>query len=303
MPPRPSAARPSGCPSAARPGRFPSAAGPSGLPDAAGPGAALAMLAAFLLAGSLLAGCGPAHATAQPPRPAPASASTGASPPASASVRVVPDPPTVPGGDPRGPAGSLRGTGTAAIALTFDDGPDPVTTPKLIALLDQYHVRATFCVIGSRARDYPDLIRLIVAHGHTLCNHSWQHLEDLAKRPYSYQLWDLQQTNLAIQKAVPGVQIHFMRAPGGNFTPGLDKLIGEQHMRPLFWSVDPRDWDNPTYGTGPDMVNHIIGAVEAQVKPGAVILSHDRSQHPDTVTAYQTLLPWLLARYQIVPLY
>ncbi len=216
---------------------------------------------------------------------------------------VVPEGPTAPGGSPNGPAGSLSGTGTSAVALTFDDGPDPVTTPRLIALLDQYHVHATFCVIGSRARDYPDLIRLIVAHGNTLCNHSWQHLEDLAQRDYSYQAWDLEQTNIAIQNAVPGVQIHFMRAPGGNFTSELNNLIGIEHMKPLFWNVDPRDWDNPTYGTGSKMVNHIITTVEAQVKAGSVILSHDRSQHPDTYTAYQTLLPWLLARYQLVPLY
>jgi peptidoglycan/xylan/chitin deacetylase (PgdA/CDA1 family) len=261
-----------------------------------------ALLPALLLAG----GCGPGNRPAAAgPTPRPASPSTSASAAASASPTAAPVPsgPTVPGGNPKGPAHSLLSTGTDAVALTFDDGPDPVTTPKLLALLRQYHVRATFCVIGSRARDYPDLIRAIVADGHTLCNHSWQHLQDLAKRPVSYQNWDLSQTNLAIQHDVPGVQIHFMRAPGGAFTTGLCQLVTQQQMKPLYWSVDPRDWDHPTYGTGPRMVDHIISAVQAQVHPGAVILSHDRKEHPDTITAYQTLLPWLLARYQLVPLY
>jgi peptidoglycan/xylan/chitin deacetylase (PgdA/CDA1 family) len=273
-------------------------------PVRAGAPARAAALVAALLATALAAtGCGP-HSGVAAPRPAPtATSSNPSASPSRTTAPGVPDGPSAPGGSPDGPAGSLRETGTQDVALTFDDGPDPVTTPKLLALLRQYHVHATFCVIGSRARDYPDLIQAIVADGHTLCNHSWQHLQDLAKRPWSYQNWDLMQTNLAIQKAVPGAQINFFRAPGGAFTPALVKLIKEQHMRPLYWDVDPRDWDNPTYGTGPSMVNQIITTVEKQVHPGSVILSHDRAQHPDTVTAYETLLPWLLARYKLVPLY
>jgi peptidoglycan/xylan/chitin deacetylase (PgdA/CDA1 family) len=262
------------------------------------------MLGAALVA-LLLAGCGPGGAHAAAPNPTPPASRASASPTASPSptIAVVPQGPTAPGGSPDGPAHSLRKTGTDAVALTFDDGPDPVTTPKLLALLRQYHVHATFCVIGSRARDYPDLIRAIVADGHTMCNHSWQHLLDLARHPVDYQIRDLAHTTQAIQNAVPGVQVHFMRAPGGAFTTGLCGLIGQQNMKPLYWSVDPRDWDHHAYGTGPTMVNHIISAVEQQVRPGGVILSHDRKEHPDTVTAYQTLLPWLLARYQLVPLY
>jgi peptidoglycan/xylan/chitin deacetylase (PgdA/CDA1 family) len=265
-------------------------------------------VSALLVLLAALAGCGPAaaHSAGSTPTPVPASPSVAASASAGAAaapVAATPSGPTAPGGGPNGPAGSLLHTGTDAVALTFDDGPDPVTTPNLLELLRQYHVHATFCVVGSRARDYPDLIRAIAADGHTLCNHSWQHLEDLAKRPYSYQLWDLTQTNLAIQNAVPGIQIHYMRAPGGAFTPALCQLIAQQGMKPLYWSVDPRDWDNPTFGKGPGMVNHIVATVQAQVRPGSVILSHDRKEHPDTVTAYQTLLPWLLQRYQLVPLY
>ncbi len=263
-----------------------------------------AAVAASALVALLLAGCGPGDPVAAPhPTPAASSASPSPSPTPSPTIAVVPQGPTVPGGSPDGPAHSLRKTGTDAVTLTFDDGPDPVTTPKLLALLRQYHVHATFCVVGSRARDYPDLIRAIVADGHTLCNHSWQHLQDLAKRPHDYQVWDVSQTNKAIQAAVPGVQIHFMRAPGGAFTAGLCTLVESQQMKPLYWSVDPRDWDHATYGTGPKMVNHVISAVQQQTHPGAVILSHDRKEHPDTITAYQTLLPWLLARYQLVPLY
>jgi peptidoglycan-N-acetylglucosamine deacetylase len=273
-------------------------------PRRAAPAGRRRALAGLLAAVLLLAGCGQHGRSATPaPSPAASSASPSASPSPSPVINVSPQGPTAPGGSPDGPAHSLRKSGTDAVALTFDDGPDPVTTPKLLALLRQYHVHATFCVVGSRARDYPDLIRAIVADGHTMCNHSWQHLQDLAKRPHDYQVWDLASTNKAIQNAVPGVQVNFMRAPGGAFTAGLCQLIGEQQMKPLYWSVDPRDWDRATYGTGPNMVNHIVAAVQAQTHPGAVILSHDRKEHPDTIPAYEILLPWLLARYQLVPLY
>src|SRR4051812_3866798 len=184
------------------------------------------VVAVLLAALMSVTGCGAdGHPAAAGPRPAVPSASASASPSASPTAAPVPSGPTVPGGNPNGPAHSLLSTGTDAVALTFDDGPDPVTTPKLLALLRQYHVRATFCVIGSRARDYPDLIRAIAADGHTLCNHSWQHLQDLARHPVSYQVWDLTQTNAAIQRDVPGIQIHFMRAPGGAFTTGLCQLV------------------------------------------------------------------------------
>ena len=81
-----------------------------------------------------------------------------------------------------GPFGSLATTGTAAVALTFDDGPDPQYTPQVLALLREYEVKATFCVVGENAQSHPDLVQAIVAEGHTLCNHSWHHDVTLGSR-------------------------------------------------------------------------------------------------------------------------
>jgi peptidoglycan-N-acetylglucosamine deacetylase len=200
-----------------------------------------------------------------------------------------------------GPDGSVALTGSSSVALTFDDGPDPVNTPKILDLLEQHEVKATFSLVGWRARDNPDLVRRIAAEGHTLCNHSWQHLMDLGKRPLSYQKWDLTNTTAMINKAAPDSPVRYMRPPGGNFTPQLIDLIHQYGMTPLFWSVDPRDWDSATYGHGASMVSHIVGSVQAQVKPGRIVLSHD-CKHPDTIAAYATLLPWLKARYTLIPL-
>jgi peptidoglycan/xylan/chitin deacetylase (PgdA/CDA1 family) len=206
-----------------------------------------------------------------------------------------------------GPFGSMISTGSTAVALTFDDGPDPVNTPQILDLLKECGVHATFCLVGHRARDNPALVKRIYNEGHTLCNHSWQHL-DLSHppattstgAPYSI-VNDLQATNNAIHAAVPGAPIKYFRAPYGAWTQDVINAAKSLGMTPLDWSVDPRDWDSATYGTGASMVNHIIGAVEGAVHPGSIVLSHDNA-HPDTITAYRTLLPWLKARFTLIAL-
>jgi peptidoglycan/xylan/chitin deacetylase (PgdA/CDA1 family) len=206
--------------------------------------------------------------------------------------------PTLPAVTEAGPGGSRRMTGTDAVSLTFDDGPDTTYTPQILDLLKQYDVRATFSVIGSRARDYPDLIRRIVDEGHNLCCHSWQHLMDLGQRPWSYQNWDLRSTVTAIQTAVPDGQVFYFRAPGGGFTDGLVQLAESLGMYSLYWDVDPRDWDSDTYGHGQSMVDHIVSVVKSTTRPGSIILSHDRVR-PDTVAAYKILLPWLTSTFKV----
>jgi peptidoglycan/xylan/chitin deacetylase (PgdA/CDA1 family) len=201
----------------------------------------------------------------------------------------------------RGPDGSVDSIGGPGVALTFDDGPDPGNTPKLLDLLGENGIKASFSLVGWRARDNQALVRRIAAEGHTICNHSWQHLMDLGKRPVSYIAWDLTSTLNAIHTAAPDTPVRYFRAPGGNFTPGLVDLARKYGMTPLFWDVDPRDWDSGRYGFGAPMVTHIVSSVQAAVRPGRIVLSHD-CKHPDTIAAYATLLPWLKSRYTLVAL-
>lgn len=222
-------------------------------------------------------------------------------------------PPTTPGrtppasGTPRppaggtGPAGSTRVTGSNAVALTFDDGPDPVYTPQILDLLKQYGIKATFCLVGFRAATQPDLVRRIVAEGHTLCNHTWQHLLDIGRESPTDIRRDLQHTIDVIHEAVPDAPIKYFRCPGGNFTPILVEIAREMGMNSIYWAVDPRDWDKAAWGSGPAMVNHIISVVEHATRPGSIVLSHDLNK-PDTIAAYQRLLPWLKARFTLLPL-
>jgi peptidoglycan-N-acetylglucosamine deacetylase len=267
-----------------------------------------ALLAAAVT--SLLAGCGvrrPPTATwvgpgvtspGTPAVPAPGASGGGTAGP-------LPTPHSVPGGQSpssgSGPAGSQGLTGSDAVALTFDDGPDPQYTPQILDVLRQHNVQATFSMIGSRVRDYPDVVRRVVGEGHNLSNHSWQHLMDLGQRASAYQNHDLSSTLGWFHTVVPDAPIRYFRAPGGNFTTGLVQVADSLGMASLYWDVDPRDWDATTYGHGQSMVDHIVSVVKRATRPGSIILSHDRVR-PDTVAAYKILLPWLKDHFRVARL-
>jgi peptidoglycan/xylan/chitin deacetylase (PgdA/CDA1 family) len=200
-----------------------------------------------------------------------------------------------------GPANSIIRTRGSAVALTFDDGPDPVQTPKILDLLAKYHVKATFCLIGVNVRAHPELVRRIVAGGHTICNHTWQHSATLGKRSPSAIRADLQRTNDAIHAAAPTAKIKYVRAADGNFTPAFVTVAADMGMTSVYWQVDPRDWAHPAGESSAAHRARVIAAVQKLVRKGSIVLSHDYGQ-PDTIAAYRTLIPWLKSRYQLVAL-
>jgi peptidoglycan/xylan/chitin deacetylase (PgdA/CDA1 family) len=240
-----------------------------------------------------------AAAPAAPTKPAPAGPSTpaGATPPTAATpVPGTPDASASRRGT--GPGFSVRGSGSDAVALSFDDGPDPVQTPRMLDLLDKYDVKATFCLVGVQARAHPDLVRRIVADGHALCNHSWDHSFTLGKDDPEKIRADLEATDQAIRAAVPDAEIPYFRAPGGNFTERLVTVADALGMTSLYWEVDPRDWDQPEDETDAAHVERVVAEVEKLVRPGSIVLSHDFRQ-ANTVDAYAILLPWLTERFEL----
>ena len=170
------------------------------------------------------------------------------------------------------------------IALTFDDGPNPAWTPQVLALLARAHVHATFCLIGRQAKQYPGLVRAIVAQGHTLCNHTWDHDEGLPKRTPDQIRGEMTRAQRAIIDASGGVVPRLYRAPGGAWSPQVEQISRSLGMTPLKWNVDPRDWNRP----GADV---ILGVTLATVRPGAIVLFHDGGGRRDqTVAALAALL-------------
>ncbi|MFB7055372.1 polysaccharide deacetylase family protein [Streptomyces vinaceus] len=196
-----------------------------------------------------------------------------------------------------GPRGSLPGKVPAAftntseggphtVDVTIDDGPSPAWTPKVLAVLAQNHVKATFCMIGENAAKYPALVKEVAAAGHRLCDHSVDHDMTMDKKSVAYQEGEILGGQALVNKAAGGPKAMYYRAPGGAFTPASRQVAAEHGLRPLNWDIDPRDWSRP--GTA-----NIIAAVKEQVHNGPIVLFHDgggdRSQ---TVAALQKLLPW-----------
>jgi peptidoglycan/xylan/chitin deacetylase (PgdA/CDA1 family) len=256
------------------------------------------------------------HAGAEPSAPPPATkAPSPSSPPGPSATRPPTTPPSTaaagptktpedgyrirPPGNGHGPAQSVTRTAGTDVALTFDDGPDPVNTPALLQILREHHVHATFCMVGFRVRDRPDLVRQIYADGHTLCNHSWQHLTDLAKRDPSYIDWDLRHTNDMIHAAVGAdAPIKYFRAPGGNFTASLVAKATALGMSSIYWDVDPRDWDHQPDRSRSAHISRVISQIKSQIRQGSIVLSHDNGQ-PDTIVVYRTLIPWLQQHFTL----
>ncbi|OJF10335.1 polysaccharide deacetylase family protein [Couchioplanes caeruleus] len=254
------------------------------------------------------AGAQPSSSVSAPPAPA-SPPSSGPAP--SSRPGSPPGPATSPGptekGTPEhgkvhhgGPANSHIKTGGAGVALTFDDGPDPVQTPRLLDLLKKNGVKATFCLVGMQAAEHPELVRRIVREGHALCNHTWRHNLTLGKEKPAKIRADLEKTNNAIRAAVPDAPIKYMRAPGGNFTPRFVTEASRLGMTSIYWQVDPRDWEHHGESSGEHQAK-IIREVKRHVGKGSIVLSHDNAQ-PDTIAAYASLLPWLKKRYQLIAL-
>ncbi|WP_051393334.1 polysaccharide deacetylase family protein [Glycomyces arizonensis] len=168
-----------------------------------------------------------------------------------------------------GPMGTRNHTGSDAVALTFDDGPNPDWTPKVLGELRERGVKATFCVIGAYAEAYPDLIADIVHDGHTLCSHSWYHEMDLGQRSEEEIRANLQRTNDAIEKAAPGAEVEYFRQPGGKWTDRVIRVAADMGMESLHWAVDPSDWDHDT--TEAQIRDRVLDHAE----PGSVVLLHD----------------------------
>jgi peptidoglycan-N-acetylglucosamine deacetylase len=176
--------------------------------------------------------------------------------------------------------------GAQAIALTIDDGPDPRWTPPVLNVLRRYGITATFCVVGRQVAQYPGLVRAISAEGHILCNHTYTH-SDLAKLPQDQIRQQIERTSDAIARATGGHVPGLFRAPYGAWSQPVFTLCEQMNLRPVDWSVDPRDWARPG-------VSHIVRTILAQTRPGSIILEHDGGgNRAQTVTALGEVLPQL----------
>lgn len=169
-----------------------------------------------------------------------------------------------------------------AVALTFDDGPHPEITPRLLDLLSEHQLKATFFVVGRVAEQHPGLLARMVREGHDLGHHSWTHSEP-ASTTTATLLSEIDQTNALIWEQA-GVVPMIVRPPKGQLTTGKLLSLIAHGERVVLWSVDPKDYAMTSAGP------LVRWAREVNLIAGDVVLLHDA--HPHCLEA----IPVLAAR-------
>lgn len=241
----------------------------------------------------------PADTTASPAPAAaattPAPSSAPAAPVPAATAAATPTTPPAPGAEPAKPEKEVEKkivyvrceVKQPVVALTFDDGPHPEFTPRLLDTLKREGIKATFFMVGRCVVTYPDIVKRMVDEGHEVASHSWSHplLTSLSNASLDSQM---KKTHEAIVKAC-GVAPVLYRPPYGASRLSQRKRIHDQYgYLSILWDVDPLDWQNPRNS------QKVHDRVLAQTTAGSIILCHDI--HETTVDAMPATIRDLKAR-------
>jgi cellulose synthase/poly-beta-1,6-N-acetylglucosamine synthase-like glycosyltransferase/peptidoglycan/xylan/chitin deacetylase (PgdA/CDA1 family)/spore germination protein YaaH len=193
--------------------------------------------------------------------------------------------------------------GEHEVALTFDDGPDPTWTPKVLDILKQYNVKATFFLVGSQAEQYPGLVKRIVDEGHIVGNHTYTHANLAAISPKEVQM-ELNATQWLIE-SITGRSTTLCRPPydADSHPTNLAELVPLKEVQDdlgyliVMENIDPEDWARP----GTDV---IVDRIKELRRDGSLILLHDAGGNREqTVEALPQIIEWLQTRGdKIVPL-
>jgi peptidoglycan/xylan/chitin deacetylase (PgdA/CDA1 family) len=179
----------------------------------------------------------------------------------------------------RGPAGERR------IALTFDDGPDPTWTPRVLDRLAAGGVRATFFVVGERAERAPDVVRRMAAEGHEVGNHSWSHKSLWLCGPRT----TADEIARAHEKiaALAGTPPRHFRPPWGMVNAAMFGAVRRVGERCVFWSIQPE-------GQRPAAADRQVAYVLRRAHAGAIVDLHDAEGTPGAPARLLDALPGLL---------
>jgi len=156
---------------------------------------------------------------------------------------------------------------TSTIYLTFDDGPDPLVTPKVLALLKQFQAEASFFIVGKKIVQFPDMTKAIHEEGHLIANHSYNHIK-FTDLDFRSQLEEVESTNKAIYDTL-GIKCAIFRPPGGIWSFRLLWALVKKGIVLVNWNRDSLDCRNST-------AQKIIKLfMKFPVQGGDIILFHD----------------------------
>jgi len=157
-------------------------------------------------------------------------------------------------------------SGTRMVALTFDDGPWPGQTDRILDILREKQVHATFFMLGARAKRAPVLAKRVASEGHLVGNHTYGH-KSLADSKPAEARRQIDRGRVALNRYT-GVNTTWLRPPYGDMDKGAWKVVKASGSRVVMWTVDSHDWEKPP-------VKKMVRNVVRHAKPGSIILMHD----------------------------
>ena len=195
----------------------------------------------------------------------------------------------------------VRGPSSATgVALTFDDGPDPVHTREVLAALDKGGAKATFFVIGHKAEQHPEIVREILERGHTVGVHSFAHDRLFSLRSAKRVKDDLERA-IKVLETITARTPTLFRPPIGHTNPTIARIADQLDLTMVGWSVRARD------GLASTAPADVVTRIDRGLSDGAIVLLHDASERDDRKPAGVTALPEILERIaaknlRVVPL-
>jgi len=179
-------------------------------------------------------------------------------------------------------------SGRPEVALTFDDGPSPLSTRKVLAELSRFGAHATFFVLGAKAEKHPDLVKAIHAAGHEIGLHGFTHDRLLSLRHPSEIVSDLERARSVVE-SLTGERPRLFRPPIGHVSPRTAVAVRRLGLTLVGWSVRARDGLRGT--TAAVVAKRML----SRLAPGAIVLLHDASEHEDFEPAGVAALAEILA--------
>ncbi|MDH7601533.1 MAG: polysaccharide deacetylase family protein [Armatimonadota bacterium] len=176
------------------------------------------------------------------------------------------------------------------VAITFDDGPHPTYTPKLLAILDAFDAKATFFLVGEKAEKYPQLVRMIMSGGNSIGNHTYHHV-NLTKIPIEDVATEIKACGKVLQ-SITGQAPHLFRPPGGDYDRNVIQAATALGYITVLWTDNPGDYTSPGVKT---IESRILDSIDN----GSIILLHDGIRQ--TIDVLPQILRYLKSKgYELV---
>ncbi len=179
--------------------------------------------------------------------------------------------------------------GKHGVAFTFDDGPHPKWTPRVLEVLREHSAKATFFVIGHKAEQHPELVRAIAEAGHSLGIHSFRHEYSYALKTPKAVVQDVQRCQTFL-KQTTGQDVRWFRPPVGQISPRTADGAKRAKVTLVGWSLRARDGLKSTNS------ERVVQRIKSKLGDGAIVLLHDSPERGDREPASLAALPELLSR-------